>query len=303
MFINHTGPKQNQAAGRFAANLAKRMQLAGIDTFIDFKSLHKGEPWRPRLQAAAANSRMFVAVVCKEYACRFWPMLELDLAMQRWDKHQRTQAAGSGQQGTSPTHILPVLYERLSEADVRKVARHWNNKRVLAALSEEERLQVDAERWASNLTRLCGDLQAFRTVSYCGKGSEVELQDDIVARVHEVLPPLFAMPAAIFGGHLQAVLKLLEAPGASRAGACGVWLHGLGEGRVVWATGHEARAALHCGSALRLCITSQPPSAVRSRLRIAGCCRSPVLTMAPVSLSQQLCTRATRRRRRQEHHR
>jgi hypothetical protein len=264
VFINHTGPNQHEAAGRFAAQFANALQGAGIDAFIDFKSLHKGEQWRVRLMEAAANSRVFVAVVCKAYTRRFWPMLELDLALQRWDQLLQQAATATAQGGALPI-ILPVLYEDLRE-ELEGIVQHWSDPQELTKLSDEERGQVDAERWAHNIQRLWKELQAYWVSNYhaAGKGGEVQLQTDIVARVREELPPPFVAPNAIgFDGHLQKVLDLLEGESAGTAGARGVWLHGVGE---TWVGGdkkasicmiyslrmHVAASKLQCGAA-RLC--------------------------------------------------
>jgi hypothetical protein len=143
-------------------------------------------------------------------------MLELDLALQH---HQRLE-----EKGAACNYILPVVYEKpSSEAAVKA---HWQE--YLDSKAYGDRVAcIDPDRWASNVGALSSRFQALRLdPSPLNKNREVELQDAVLQRIIEVLPPAY-QPSSMMGyeEEKERLLQLLRSDDRPN----GVWLCGLGE--------------------------------------------------------------------------
>jgi hypothetical protein len=180
VFVNHTGRDQHLLSGLFAADLADALQSGGIQAFIDYTGIGHGDVWPSTLREEAASCAVFVAVVSEPYTRRFWPMHELDIAMQRWREERANPGGGGGGAGGLRGHILPVLFEGGGDAPVRPadVAAFWRNEAALRPLTDEERGCVEAARWAANVAALKDELQSKRGGAFHHKGSLVRVGAD-----------------------------------------------------------------------------------------------------------------------------
>jgi hypothetical protein len=175
VFVNHTGSGQHVLSGVFAAELADALESGGVQAFIDYTGIDHGNVWPNTLREEAASCAVFVAVVSEPYTRRFWPMHELDIAMQRWREEQADPGGGGGGAGALRGHILPVLFEAGGDAPVRPadVEAFWRSEAALSRLTDEERGCVDAARWAANVAALKDELQSKRGGAFHHKGSLV----------------------------------------------------------------------------------------------------------------------------------
>lgn len=194
VFINHAGPDGDE----FAAAVNEKLQNMRIQTFIDYENLLFGEEWRPNIRENASGSKVFVAVLTPQYFDRgddvkkpFWPMHELDLAMQI-SKERKAQ-------GLCGINILPV-YKGIKISDIEMSLENWKSdwEEMKGKHMNKDTGQsyIDPDRWEQNLKELEG-LQG--RIQIDDKATITDFQNRVVQKVLELLPPKLDDPDKVFG--------------------------------------------------------------------------------------------------------
>ena len=136
VFLNHRGP---DVKGRFIAHLDEALRSAGLNPFLDKKSLVKGDPAFGSINAALEVAKVHVAVVSRGYAESKYYLTELvDIVRSR-------------------KPVIPVFYD-VEPGELRRVDRG-----VFAAAFEKHRTRETAEQvqeWADALAKLA-DITGF----------------------------------------------------------------------------------------------------------------------------------------------
>jgi hypothetical protein len=218
VFVNHAGPD----GGEFAAAVNEKLQNKGIKTFIDYESLPFGEEWRPNIRENASGSKIFVAVLTPKYLDRgdgakkpFWPMHELDLAMQVSKERE--------EKGLGGIKFLPV-YKGITVEDIGKSLENWKSNweemKSKHMNKETGQSDIDPDRWAQNLKDLEGIQGAIHSG---GKATIIDLQDRVVQFVLKHLHLKLDVPTNIFGVErpFQDICEKLQ------SGGC-IGLYGIG---------------------------------------------------------------------------
>ena len=146
VFIGHT--KQAAADEQpyaLAEEIHDRLQMENAATFLDTRALSGGVEWASRVELCVSISKVFVCILSTMFLSSYWPMRELDIAL-----NYRSEGR----------IILPVvvgrsqpIYARLQSLE--GLAERWT------AMIQEHRDGVDVQRWSDNLQRL----QGFQTIS------------------------------------------------------------------------------------------------------------------------------------------
>ncbi|KAG0615516.1 hypothetical protein M758_5G047700 [Ceratodon purpureus] len=161
VFLNHRGP---DVKGGFIAHLHDALQSAGLNPFLDKKSLFKGNHAFEAIDAALKVARVHVAVVSMGYA---------------ESKHCLSELAAMMSSGKP---VIPVFYD-VEPADLRRVEMG-----PFAAAFEKHKSREPAEQvqeWADALHKVA-DITGFCLSEY--NGDEAELKRDVVEDVQSLMP-------------------------------------------------------------------------------------------------------------------
>lgn len=105
VFISHAGEDKRSVA----ATIAKHLKDAGLNVFCYGLDTNPGSETNDQLIInAVSNSKYIVVILSPEYAAKKWPLLELRIALQRWDQ-------------TKANVIIPIFY-RLPIKDCKNEA-------------------------------------------------------------------------------------------------------------------------------------------------------------------------------------
>ena len=93
VFISHAGPEKRG----FVAWLSQALWAAGINNFLDERSLQLGDDAPSVMETEACTSQIVICVLSKEFFVRKWPLQELHWALASRALHG--------------AHVIPVFLE------------------------------------------------------------------------------------------------------------------------------------------------------------------------------------------------
>ncbi|KAG0607563.1 hypothetical protein M758_8G038700 [Ceratodon purpureus] len=166
VFLNHRGP---DVKTRFIAHLDEALRAAGLNPFLDKKSLRKGDPAFTSIDAALKVAKVHVAVVSKGYAESKYCLSEL------------VDMLKSGKP------VIPVYYE------VEPAQLRWVENGPFAEAFEKHKRKRPPEQvqeWTHALRRLA-DITGFCFRSSDYLGDEAQLKREVVHAVLSKLTPTF----------------------------------------------------------------------------------------------------------------
>jgi hypothetical protein len=222
VFISHTA--QDEDARTFAVDILRpKLEAAGLKAYMDFRDLNSGCKWPQELVEAAASSMVVVAVLSRTYTNQFWCMLELDQAL-----HSRQNL---GKQGQKVPLVIPVFYDSPDNiVNPEAIHERWSGDLEQQLRSDEElgpewARQVDASRWAGNVTAMKGVFQHLRRrLESADKDEQTQLAARVVSEVVKHIPPVLDVGAAVVVGFKEQEDLLV----AKLEGSLGLWLSGHG---------------------------------------------------------------------------
>ncbi|XP_059066657.1 disease resistance protein Roq1-like [Cryptomeria japonica] len=159
-FLSHSGKQKN-----FVRQLHRDLTKRGVFCFFDedHESLPVGEPFPPRILAAAKSCKLAVLLLSKEFLETKWPMLELSTVVKARDKYPNIK-------------ILPLFFKIAPEA--LKQIKADNEKWREFEESKEERAE-----WHRALRVIRG----INGLKFTEGDNEVKFRDEIVKKVWHIL--------------------------------------------------------------------------------------------------------------------
>jgi hypothetical protein len=148
-FLSHTG--RDYHAGELAAAIHDRLKAKKRLSFFDVENITVGERWAPKIESSVKWSLVFVPIISPTYFKRFWPMRELDIAL------NETPGTRGGRM------IIPVIWgvdRHMLEDPPQDLVDEWERLALGEKNHERNHEFIDVARWKSNLRRL-SDFQAI----------------------------------------------------------------------------------------------------------------------------------------------
>ncbi|XP_057446689.1 disease resistance protein RPV1-like isoform X2 [Lotus japonicus] len=194
----------------FTGNLYKALYGKGIHTFIDDKELHKGDEITPSLEKAIQNSRIFIVVLSKDYACSSFCLDELSKILDCSQEEGRL--------------VWPVFYG-VDPSDVRKQIGTFGE--AMALHTERFKDNKDKlQKWRIALQQVA-DLSGWHFKH--GDGYEHEfigkIINEVSRKMNRVALPIVDYPIGL-ESQVRQVVSLLDVGSINRVHMVGI--HGIG---------------------------------------------------------------------------
>lgn len=181
-FLSHTG--REYRAGELAGAIYDRLKAKKRLSFFDVKTIDGGEFWASKIETSVKRSLVFVPIISPTYPKRFWPMRELDIAINETPYLPGTRGGRM---------IIPVILGvdlRMLEDPPQDLVDDWERLASDERNHERNHGFINVARWKSNLRRL----SEFQAITLTGsqiaqeKGEITDFASRVTTCIEDKLP-------------------------------------------------------------------------------------------------------------------
>ena len=159
-FISHTG--QDPDMGPLAETTFFQLGKRKLTAFFDTEALTAGGGWASKIAMSVRICKVFIILLSPSYPKRFWPMHELDIALN-----------GKPKGGI----VIPILLG-VERSELENPPPIWQEEwKAIIAKYPDRADKVDIARWARNLKRLT-DRQSIE-IGALPKGKAMKVANEI----------------------------------------------------------------------------------------------------------------------------